>query len=230
MIVNADALSSVISFRGKVENPCIVTDPPFNIGKRYASFGDRLNKDEYLDRLIAVLTALDCPFVVIHYPEALHELSIRLGRAPERVVSWVYPSNTRRQHRDIAFYGIKPDFRRITQPYKNPTDKRVRERIAKGFGCPSYDWMEVNQVKNVSREKAAHPCQMPVDVMHRIVGILPPPPITVIDPYCGTGTTGVACAALGVPFIGVDIDAGYCAIAEKRIEEELRKNRGETKW
>ena len=215
-VINGDAVQVIGTLKDSVTNPVIVTDPPFNIGKRYASFGDRLKKDEYFGRLIAVLTALDCPFVVIHYPEALHELSIRLGRPPERVVSWVYPSNTRRQHRDIAFYGITPDFKRVTQPYKNPTDKRVRDRIAKGFGCPSYDWFEINQVKNVSREKAAHPCQMPVDVMRRVVGVLHPP-ITVIDPYCGTGTTGVACQALGVPFIGIEIDPGYCGIAEERL-------------
>lgn len=174
-VIKGDAIQVIGTLKDSVTNPVIVTDPPFNIGKRYASFGDRLKKDEYFDRLIAVLTALDCPFVVIHYPEALHELSIRLGRAPERVISWVYPSNTRRQHRDIAFYGIKPDFRRVTQPYKNPTDKRVRDRIAKGFGCPSYDWFEVNQVKNVSKDKTTHPCQMPVEVMRRVVGVLPPP-------------------------------------------------------
>lgn len=128
----------------------------------------------------------------------------------------MYNSNTAKQHRDIAFYGVKPDFRRVTQPYKNPSDKRIAKRIAEGKGARLYDWWEVNQVKNVSAEKTAHPCQMPVEVMRRAVGILPEG-VTVIDPFLGSGTTGVACRMLGVPFVGIEMDSEYAEIARDRI-------------
>ena len=158
-----------------------------------------------------------CPSVIVLYPEKLHALSIEKREAPTKVVSWVYNSNTAKQHRDIAFYGIVPNFRKVKQPYKNPNDKRVRQLVEQGKGARLYDWWDVNQVKNVSREKTKHPCQMPVEVMKRIIGILPEN-IGVIDPYCGSGTTGVACKLLGVPFIGYEIDNEYCEIARKRIE------------
>lgn len=171
-------------------------------------------ESEYYD-WIAEVTSLT-PSVVVLYPEMLHKLSITKEEAPERVVSWVYNSNTAKQHRDIAFYGIKPDFSRITQPYKNQNDRRIKERIAQGKGARLYDWWNVNQVKNTSVEKTEHPCQMPLDVMKRVVGILPDN-VGVIDPFMGSGTTGVACMELGIPFEGYEIDESYCEIAERRL-------------
>ena len=41
----------------------------------------------------------------------------------------------------------------------------------------------------------------------------------VLDPFLGSGTTAVACVQTGRNFIGIEIDPGYCAIAEKRIRE-----------
>ena len=42
---------------------------------------------------------------------------------------------------------------------------------------------------------------------------------TVLDPFMGSGTTGVACVQTGRNFIGIEIDPNYYAIAEKRIKE-----------
>jgi hypothetical protein len=75
----------------------------------------------------------DC-CAVVHYPESLYRLAIEKQAHPQRVVSWVYNSNTPRQHRDIAFWGVKPDFSKVLQPYKNPTDKRIKARMAAGIG------------------------------------------------------------------------------------------------
>ena len=97
--------------------------------------------------------------VIIHYAEDLHKYSIEVGTAPQKVVSWVYNSNTAKQHRAISFYGVKPDFRKVGQEYKNPKDKRIQKRIAEGKKARLYDWWEINQVKNVSAEKTEHPCQ-----------------------------------------------------------------------
>ena len=195
--------------------PVIVTDPPFNIGYRYKSYKDKMPEGEYY-KWLASLTS-DCASVIIHYPESLHKISIAKGEAPIKVATWVYNSNTAKQHRDIAFYGVKPDFRRVKQPYKNPNDKRIRALMEQGRGgARLYDWWNINQVKNVSREKTEHPCQMPIDVMSNIIGILPDN-IGVIDPFAGSGTTAIACALRNVPFIGYEIDSDYCAIAQRRI-------------
>jgi DNA modification methylase len=135
---------------------------------------------------------------------------------PEKVVSWVYNSNTGKQHRDIAFFGIKPDFRKVGQPYKNPKDKRIAKRISEGKTAKLYDWWEINQVKNVSAEKTEHPCQMPLKVMENIIGILPDG-FTIIDPFLGSGTTAVACLNLKRNFIGVELDHKYFEISKQRL-------------
>jgi DNA modification methylase len=116
---------------------------------------------------------------------------------------------------------VKPDFNKVRQPYKNPNDKRIKQRIAEGkTGAKLYDWWNINQVKNVSKEKTGHPCQMPLDVMKNIIGILPSDAV-IVDPFMGSGTTGAACVALGRFFIGIEQDKEYFEIAKHRLDEAL---------
>lgn len=200
----------------KDDNVVIVTDPPFNVGYHYNKYKDNLDEDEYLDMLKKILCGNKS--VVIHYPEMLYKIAFAINKTPKRVVSWVYNSNTSKQHRDIAYFDIAPDFNLVRQPYKNLNDKRIQKRISEGkTGAKLYDWWNINQVKNVSKEKTGHPCQMPLGVMKNIIGIIPSH-YTIIDPFMGSGTTGVACKHLDRKFIGIEMDEDYFNIARKRIE------------
>lgn len=182
-----------------------------------------MKEDEYYEMLDFFFK--DLPSVVIHYPEQLYKISFQIGKFPNKVISWVYNSNTGKQHRDIAFFDIKPDMSKVRQPYKNLNDKRIKERISKGYkGAKLYDWWNINQVKNVSKEKTSHPCQMPLEVMKRIIGILPDNCL-VIDPFMGSGTTGLAVKIMNKEqnanrdFIGIELDETYFNIAKERIEK-----------
>lgn len=199
---------------------CIVTDPPFNVGYHYNEYKDNLSEEEYYTFLDDLLSMYNFPFVIIHYPEALYKLSFQVGVFPDKVVSWVYNSNTMKQHRDIAFFRIKPNFDQVKQPYKNLNDKRIKERIERGIdGGKLYDWWEINQVKNVSKSNIDHPCVMPLEVMENIIGILPNDYL-IFDPFLGSGTTALACKHLKRDFIGCEIDEKYYEIALKRIEND----------
>ena len=216
-LFNCDCMELLKSGNLDGKKICIVTDPPFNIGYHYRSYKDNLDEEEYYEFLGDVLNLNGYTFVVIHYPEPLYKISFQTGYFPERIVSWVYNSNTAKQHRDIAFFGVTPDFKKVRQPYKNLNDKRIQKRIAEGkTGAKLYDWWNINQVKNVSKDKTSHPCQMPLEVMKNIIGILPDDYI-ILDPFMGSGTTGVACKELGRDFIGCEIDEEYYEIAKKRI-------------
>ena len=202
---------------------CIVTDPPFNVGYHYNEYNDNKEEGEYFQWLQDICVNL--PVVMVHYPESLYKFAFQIGQFPDRVVSWVYNSNTPRQHRDIAFFGVKPDFTKVKQPYKNPEDKRIAQRIAEGHeGGMLYDWWEINQVKNVSKDKNGeiHPCQMPVDVMRRIVGILPED-MVIVDPFMGSGTTAVACIKEKRHYIGFELNKDYFDKACQRIDAERRQ-------
>jgi len=215
-IIQGDCLEVLSKIKGDF---VIVTDPPFNIGYHYSNYKDKMEEDEYYSWLAEVFKF--SPFVCIHYPEALYKLSWKIEEIPEKVISWVYNSNTAKQHRDIAFFGIKPDFRKLRQPFKNPTDKRIMKRIADGKLARGYDWWNINQVKNVSKDKTSHPCQMPLEVMENIIKLIPEH-FVIVDPFAGSGTTAVAAINTGRNFIGIEIDKGYCDIARQRIEKHVR--------
>lgn len=71
-------------------------------------------------------------------------------------------------------------------------------------------------------ERGQHPTQKPVGVMQWVLELATEPGHVVLDPFCGSGTTGVACLRLGRRFIGIELDSNYAAIAVERLEAESR--------
>ena len=65
-----------------------------------------------------------------------------------------------------------------------------------------------------------HPTQKPIAVMEWCLSFTLDG-CTILDPYTGSGTTGVACIRTGRSFIGIEIDERYCEIAAKRLETAL---------
>ena len=68
-----------------------------------------------------------------------------------------------------------------------------------------------------------HPTQKPVGVMKWCVEHLPETCSIVLDPFMGSGTTGVACAQMGKKFIGIEMEQKYFDIACKRIEDAYKQ-------
>ena len=64
-----------------------------------------------------------------------------------------------------------------------------------------------------------HPTIKPLELMKGIVERVSSPADTILDPFMGSGTTGVACVQTGRNFIGIEIEPKYFEIAEKRIKE-----------
>lgn len=79
------------------------------------------------------------------------------------------------------------------------------------------------------REKAFgyHPTQKPKELLFRCVVASTNEGATILDPFCGSGTTGVAAVENGRNFIGIDKEEEYLAITAKRLEASLAKNKGE---
>ena len=78
-----------------------------------------------------------------------------------------------------------------------------------------------------SNERRVHPTQKPVALMAALIGQYTQPGATVLDPFMGSGTTGVACVQTGRNFIGIEIDPGYAEIARQRIEKAQLQARQE---
>ncbi len=76
----------------------------------------------------------------------------------------------------------------------------------------------------VDGESKEHIAEKPVALLEVLVGITPAG-ATVVDPFMGSGTTGVACSNLGRKFIGIEIEPRYFDIACERIENAQRQER-----
>jgi len=218
----------------------IITDPPFNIGKKYNSYVDRKKKGEYLKWCESWL--IECARVLkkggalylFNYPENNAYLMPFLDNILtfKRWMTWHYPVNTgmsptnytRSQHA-ILFY-IKGDMplvfnkKDIAEPYRNPTDKRIIELIKNGSnGKTPYDVFHFNIVKNVSKDKTPHPCQIPTPLLEIFVKASSNPGHTILDPFGGSFSTSAAAKKLNRNSISIEIDEKYIKIGEERLKK-----------
>ena len=79
-------------------------------------------------------------------------------------------------------------------------------------------WMGMLKASE-QQNRRVHPTQKPVAVMEAIITYLTRVGDTILDPFMGSGTTGVACINTGRNFIGIERDPNYFAIAKARIEK-----------
>lgn len=68
-----------------------------------------------------------------------------------------------------------------------------------------------------------HPTQKPLSLLTELIENISARPRDILDPFMGSGTTGVACAKLGRSFIGIEIEEKYFTIACRRIEEAYKQ-------
>lgn len=119
-------------------------------------------------------------------------------------------------------YKFDLDAVRIPQKYPG---KRHYKGLKRGepsgnpLGKNPGDVWEIPNVKAGHVEKTEHPCQFPVALVQRLVKALSSKGGLVIDPYLGSGSTGVAAAIEGRMFMGCDIEAKYVEIARDRLKE-----------
>lgn len=79
--------------------------------------------------------------------------------------------------------------------------------------------MTADSLRAGNSERAGHPTQKPMAVMTHIVSALVAPGTVALDPFMGSGTTGVAALQMGRKFIGIEREPKYFEIACKRIEQ-----------
>lgn len=221
-IINGNCLEYIDKFS---KDAFIISDPPYNQEYHYENYDDNLDDQEYRDLLYKIFS--DRKSVIIHYPEQTINIlaTLDLGKCNE-VVSWVYPSNTAKQHRLITWWNCKPDMKKITQPYKNPKDKRIKKRIADGKMARGYDWWLINQVKNVSKKNNIHSCPIPEEIARKIILSTTKEGDLIVDPFCGSGTILKVAKELKRNFIGIEISKKYCEMAQQRLYETLPTSKG----
>ena len=90
-------------------------------------------------------------------------------------------------------------------------------------GCGVYCFRDLS-MKAEERDRK-HPNQKPLPLMQWCIERVSDPGDIILDPFMGSGTTGVACANLGRKFIGIEIEPKYFDIACRRIEDAYKQPR-----
>ena len=121
---------------------------------------------------------------------------------------------------DLSTFNL--DAVRVPQKYPG---KRAYKGVNKGkltgnpLGKNPSDVWDIPNVKANHVEKTEHPCQYPVAIPSRLIRALTDPNAVVLDPFMGSGSTGVAAILENRSFIGIEKEPGYFQIAKKRLSE-----------
>ena len=186
---------------GKVD--AVVTDPPYGIGeanKNFASRSKLASADKYERSHWDDVPAFDAIAECL----CISDWQIIFGGnyyplPPSRYLVWdkMGPANDFADC-ELAWTNTKGAVRRLRYLWN---------------GC-------MRKERDIER---THPTQKPVGVMEWVLGFLPEGATTILDPFMGSGTTGVACAKLGRKFIGIELEPRYFDIACKRIEDAYQQ-------
>ena len=207
----------------------IITSPPYNLGKThhtgnnrfegYKTYEDNMPEEEYQKWQIEVLQ--EC-FRILKHDGSLfynHKNRIR-GGVQISPYEWIFLTDFTIKQEIVWFNGSQnfdkcrfyPMTERIYWLTKSSKTKMVNT-------INHHDVFGVKEWKPQGTKnefKRAFPVELPQD----IISCFPNANI-VLDPFMGSGSTGVACVNTGRKFIGMELDPGYFEIAKNRIEEAL---------
>ncbi len=217
----------------------VYSDPDYNVGINYA--GKKFTKkwDEYIEwyvELIKESMRILKPtgnLFTINYPRQNAYLWVNyLDKAAYDVNEyvWVYNTNvghSKRKfttaHRSIlhatksknnAFYKDQ-----VAQPYQNPNDKRIKKRLAMGHkGRMPYSWIYADLVKNVSKDKTFHSCQIPLSLYELLLKASTREGDTVFVHFGGSGSELIHTQKLKRNFISCEIHEEYYKMILSRLE------------
>lgn len=225
----------------------VLASPPYNIGKAYESRQSISDYLAWHNLIISECARVlreggSITWQVGNYVSdgAVYPIDclvfgqfIELGLTPRNRVVWTFGHglhcNNRfsGRHETIlwlskgAVSGFDLDSVRVPQKYpakRHYKGPKKGELSGNPLGKNPGDVWDISNVKHNHPEKTEHPCQYPEALAERLIKSICPQGGVVIDPFMGSGTTGVACVNTGRKFIGMEMDEGYFEIARRRIE------------
>lgn len=196
----------------------IVTDPPYGISAVMGMGGGTKGSggmwkgvpivgDESIAVRDAALGLSEAPFAAFASP--------RLAAPPRTKATLVWDKGEHTGAGDLAM-PWKPHFELVHIAGSGWHGERRGSSIVRVnavAGC----------VGNRNDGYRAHPFEKPLGIMEYLIAHAPPG--VVCDPFMGSGTTGVACVNMGMPFVGIEIDAGFFETACERIKAAYAQQR-----
>lgn len=218
-------------------------DPPFNLKKKYNTYEDHRDEDAYLDwcrewlfEMVRITKPSGSIFVhnipkwLTYYAGFLNEFATF-----RHWIAWDAPTapmgkTLQPSHYGILFYAKNPKenkFYEIRYPHKRCRkcgyllkDYGGKKKILHPFGpLVSDTWSDIHRIRH-NKHRDAHPCQLPVHLLERLILMSTDEGDVILDPFIGTGTTAVAAARLGRNVIGIDVDSEYVDITRRKFAQE----------
>lgn len=227
-------------------------DPDYNVGIKYNKTSYTRSFNEYIDWYIEL--ARECFRVLkddgnmffINYPKQNAHLRVKyLDDVCYEVLDyvWVYNSNIGHSprhfttaHRSILHCRKTENNRfykdQVAVPYQNPNDRRIKQNIANGSkGRMPYSWLYHDLVKNVSKEKTFHACQIPQKLAETLILSCTKKADIVLVLFGGSGSEIEICRQLERQFISAELDPQYHQMILDRlklgiIDEKYRLGNG----
>lgn len=197
----------------------VVTDPPFGIGFKYEShIDDPAEYEVFLMSVIAATRAISKPGAVHFWFQAMKRCAEFHRWFPPGWRIYAAAKNFVQMRPTAMQYAYDPV---VVWWEEGEAYRAGKERLARDF----YVANTAAVVSDPTAIQRGHPAPRPLDQMKEIVASYTRPGGTVLDPFMGSGTTGVACLNLGRKFIGIEMEPKYFEIACTRIEQATRQQR-----
>jgi len=248
--LNKVFLKDIMELLKELPDKCVdmvYGDPDYNVGIKYGGKSYTKTFDEYVEWYIElareslrVLKDTGNMFL-INYPKQNAYLRVKyLDNVCYEVLDYVWVYNTNVGHSPRRFTTAHRSILHcrktsrnkfykgnVAVPYKNPTDKRILQNLANGSkGRMPYDWLYFDLVKNVSREKTFHACQIPQKLFETLIKSCTVPKDIVLILFGGSGSEIEVCKFLGRQYISAEIDKKYYEV----IVDRLRKGKIDQKY
>ena len=216
-------------------------DPPFNLKKKYTSYADSLEFQEYLnwsEKWIAEMVRVTKPTgsIFLHnIPKWLTFYASFLNKYAhfKHWIAWDAPTapmgkSLQPAHYGILFYGKEAKGTKIHElRYPHKRDRK-QGFLLKDYGgkkdklhpfgpLVSDVWTDIHRIKH-NKKRDPHPCQLPIHLLDRLILLSTDEGGTVLDPFSGTGTTAISAKRLGRNYIGFELDPEYVKISRDKLK------------
>jgi len=213
-------------------------DPDYNVGIKYGENNYTKKFEDYINWYIELtkesmrVLKNEGNLFMMNYPQQNAHLRVKyldLFFPYTHEYVWIYNTNVGHTpkrfttaHRSILHVrkNVNNKFYKdgVALPYKNPNDKRILQNIKNGSkGRMPYSWFEFNLVKNISKEKTCHACQIPQRLTEMLIKASTKPNDIVFTLFGGSGAEIDICKKLNRNFISAEIDKNYCDIINSRL-------------
>ena len=217
----------------------IFGDPDYNVGIKYGDETYTKDFNEYIDGYIELAKESmrvlkdEGNLFMMNYPKQNAHLRVKYLDNTFPFISeyaWVYninvghtPRRFTTAHRSILHIRKTKNNKfykdSVALPYKNPADKRILQNLKNGSkGRMPYSWFYFDIVKNVSREKTFHACQIPQKLTEMLIKSCTMPNDIVLILFGGSGAELEVCKKLNRQYISAEIDKKYYEIITDRLK------------